>query len=317
MRARRATTVIALSTASLLAGATLLAGCGTSNQGSGGSSGGKGLPGGAHAPAALRQDKSASGGAVLSAADGSGTANSARVVPITRSVVYRGDITVRVKDVAAAVARAETFATGVDGLVYGEETSTEQGRKGAAQATLTLKVPPTQFRPVLNQLGGLGKQLSRSQTAEDVTSQAVDVASRLRSQRASVARLQALLDKATTVGAVVQVEGELSRREADLEALEAQQKSLNELVDLATINVSLVAPYVKAAAPVKKDHLGFLSGLRGGLTALLVLVVVALTAAGAALPFLITLALVGVPVLLVLRSRRRPAPAVAPAGSDG
>jgi len=44
--------------------------------------------------------------------------------------------------------------------------------------------------------------------------------------------------------------------------------------------------------------------------------VVALTAAGAVLPFLITLALIGVPVLLVLRSRRRPAPAPAPA-SDG
>jgi hypothetical protein len=169
---------------------------------------------------------------------------------------------------------------------------------------------------VLNQLGGLGKQLSRSQTAEDVTSQAVDVASRLRSQRSSVARLQALLAKATTVGAIVQVEGELSQREADLEALEAQQKKLTELVDLATINVSFVAPDVKVAA-VKKDNLGFMSGLRGGLTALLVVVAVALTAAGAALPFLITLALVGLPAWLVLRSRRHATPAAAPAASDG
>jgi Domain of unknown function (DUF4349) len=318
MRARRAT-VIALSTASLLAGATLLAGCGSSNDGGGGSSSSVASGGGdVRAPAASAEDKSAADGGALTSEDGggSGTENSARVVPITRSVVYRGDITVRVKDVAAAVARAEGFATGVDGLVYGEELSTEPGRKGSSQATLTLKVPPTQFRPVLNQLGALGKQISRSQTAEDVTSKAVDVASRLRSQRASVARLQALLDKATTVGAVVQVEGELSRREADLEALEAQQKSLDELVDLATINVSLVAPDVKVAPPVKKDNLGFLSGLKGGLTALLVVVVVALTAVGAALPFLIALALVAVPVLLVLRSRRHPTP-VAPAVSDG
>ena len=90
----------------------------------------------------------------------------------------------------------------------------------------------------------------------------------------------------------------------------------DDLVDLATINVSLVAPDVQVAPPVEEDNLGFLNGLRGGLSALLVVVVVALTAAGAALPFLITLALIGVPVLLVLRSRRRPAPAPAPA-SDG
>jgi hypothetical protein len=238
-------------------------------------------------------------------------------VPITRSVVYRGEITVRVKNVAAAVARAEGLAAGVDGLVYAEETSSEPGRKGAGNATMTLKVPPTQFRPMLNQLGGLGKQLSRSQTASDVTSQAVDIESRLRSQRSSVSRLQALLAKATTVGAIVQVEGELSQREADLEALEAQQKTLSELVDLATINVSFVAPDVKVAPVPKDDNLGFMSGLRGGLDALLVVVVVALTAAGALLPFLITIAILGVPALLVLRSRRHATSAVAPAGSDG
>ena len=77
---------------------------------------------------------------------------------------------------------------------------------------------------------------------------------------------------------------------------------LDDLVDLATINVTFLAPEVKAAPPEEEDNLGFLSGLRGGLTALLVVVVVALTAAGAVLPFLITLALVGVPVWLVLRS---------------
>jgi hypothetical protein len=237
-------------------------------------------------------------------------------VPITRAVVYHGDITVRVKDVAAAVARAEGLAAGVDGLVFAEQTSSEPGRRGASSATMTLQVPPNQFRPVLNRLGALGKALSRTQTAEDVTSQAVDVESRLRSQRDSVARVRALLAKATTIGEVVQVEGELSRREADLEALEAQQKRLNELVDLATINVSFVAPDVKIAPPVEKGDLGFLSGLRRGLAALLGVVVVTLTVAGALLPFVITLALVGVPAWLVLRSRRRPVVA-GPAPSDG
>jgi Domain of unknown function (DUF4349) len=323
MNTRRASRVTALTTASLLAGAMLLAGCG------GGESGGtasSSTADRASSGGSVARAPEASGGSAKSApgtaqdssnGGGSGTKTSARVVPITRAVVYHGDITVRVKDVTAAVARAESLATGVDGLVFAEQTSSEPGRKGATNATMTLKVPPTQFRPVLNQLGGLGKQLSRSQTAEDVTSQAVDVESRLRSQRASVARLQALLDKATTVGAIVQVEGELSQRESDLEALEAQQKSLNELVDLATISVSFVAPHAKAPAPVKKDNLGFLPGLTGGLTALLAVVVLTLTAAGALLPFVITLALVGVPVWLVLRSRRHPAATATPAPSDG
>jgi hypothetical protein len=326
MRTSRSSTVTALTTASLLAAAGLLAGCGgghgaTSSSGSSGSSGvsaGGGSAAGsldaARAPVAGPAGKAAAG----AAEHADGIDNSASVVPITRSVVYKGVITVRVRDVAAAVTRAEGVATGVDGLVYAEQTSSEPGRKGPASATMTLKVPPTQFRPVLNQLGALGKQLSESQTAQDVTSQAVDIESRLRSQRASVARLRALLDRATTVGAIVQVEGELSQRESDLEALEAQQKRLGELVDLATINVDFVAPDVKAATPAKKKgNLGFGSGLGGGWHALVAVVLVALTAAGALLPFVLTLALVGVPAWMVLRSRRHPAAAVAPVASDG
>jgi uncharacterized spore protein YtfJ len=315
MRARRATTVTALTTASLLAGAMLLAGCGGGETADKATSSAGSL---ARAPvsSAGGTSKDAAGGPADSGG-GSGTSTSARVVPITRAVVYHGDITVRVKDVGAAVTRAEGFATGVDGLVFAEETSSEPGRKGASNATMTLKVPPNEFRPVLGQLGRLGKQLSRAQTAEDVTSQAVDIESRLRSQRASVAQLRALVKEANTVGEVVQVEGELSQREADLEALEAQQKRLSELVDLATINVSFVAPDVKVATPVKKDDLGFLSGLARGWNALVAALVVALTVAGAVLPFLVTLALVGVPAFLVLRSRRRPGTTMAPAASDG
>jgi hypothetical protein len=300
--------VTALSLASLLAAATVLAGCssggggesgGTAKSSSAGDSSGReaGAPGAAAEPS---KAPSNDGGG------GTGTRTSARVVPITRAVVYHGTITVRVKDVSAAVVRAEGLATGVDGLIYAEETSSEPGRKSASTATMTLKVPPSEFRPVLAQLGALGKQLSRSQTAEDVTSQAVDIEARLRSQRASVARLRALLEKATTVGAVVQVESELAQREADLESLEAQQKKLSELVDLATINVNFVAPDVKVAPPVKKDNLGFLPGLRNGSSALVAAVVVALTVAGALLPFLFAAALIGVPAWLVLRSRRHP-----------
>jgi hypothetical protein len=323
MRARRATTVTAVSTASLLIGAVLLAGCGGGGQnGAQGSHSssvsdtGGGSSGGSAAPAPGAPARSPSGGAKDSAGGGSGTDNSARGIPITRAVVYNGEITVRVKDVAAAVGRAEGFATGVDGLVYAEQLSSQPGRTAKSTATMTLKVPPTQFRPVLNQLAGLGTQVSRSQTAEDVTSQAVDIASRLRSQQASVARLQALLDKATTIGAIVTVEGELSQRESDLEALEAQQKRLSDLVDLATINVTFVTPDVKIAPAVKKDNLGFLTGLAGGWNALVAAVLVALTVAGALLPFVIILALVGVPAWLIVRSRRHPAPAPAPAAAS-
>ena len=69
-----------------------------------------------------------------------------------------------------------------------------------------------------------------------------DVDSRVRSQQRSVDRVRVLLGQAKTIGEVVQVESELSRREADLESLEAQLAKLKDVTDLATIEVTLVSP---------------------------------------------------------------------------
>ena len=276
MRARRPATVIALSTASLLAGATLLAGCGAGSEPS--SQRRVGEP---RAWRARERRRQRAGQASLGRRQRAVCAGrrrhrlrhpdtAPRVVPITRSVVYRGDITVRVKDVEAAVDRAEGFATGVDGLVFGEETSTRPGPQGSLRGDAD---PPgaADTVPPGAQPARRARQaaVSQSQTAEDVTSQAIDVASRLRPQQASVARLRALLAQATTIGEVVQVEGELSQREADLESLEAQQKALDDLVDLATINGHpRRAGRTRRAAGRGRTNLGFLAGLRGGWDAL-------------------------------------------------
>ena len=63
--------------------------------------------------------------------------------------------------------------------------------------------------------------------------------SRIKTQRASVARIRELMDQATKLSDVVTLEGELSSRQADLESLLAQQTSLKDRTSLATITLSL------------------------------------------------------------------------------
>ena len=233
----------------------------------------------------------------------------ARVVPVTRSVVYKGSITVRVTDLTTAVTRAEALATASGGLVGDEQTTEDPTHRGYGEATLTLRVPPADFGRTLDQLGGLGHELERTRSAQDVTGQVADVDSRVRSQQASVARIRTLLSRATTVGEVVRIESELSQRESDLEALQAQQRALSGLTELATVSVTLVTPAHHAAPVHRGDHrrLGFVAGLRGGWDAFAGSVTVALTVVGAVLPFLILLVLLGLPALAVWRSRRSPA----------
>jgi hypothetical protein len=234
------------------------------------------------------------------------------VLPSDRDVIYRGSISVRVTDIGAAVRRAEGLATGADGVVFSEQVSADPRRPQRGSAELTLRVPPTAFGPTLDALGRLGKELDRQRSAEDVTTQVTDTDSRVQSQRRSVERVRVLLGKADTIGEVVQVESELARREADLESLEAQLKRLRDLTDLATIQVHLSSPDHRPAPAPEEDHLGFLSGLRGGWDAFVGILVVALTVLGALVPFAVTAALVGVPLLLLWRARHRVPEAVSP-----
>ena len=72
---------------------------------------------------------------------------------------------------------------------------------------VVLRVPQEKYDAVLAELAGAGKLLSRKADAEDVTDQVVDVESRIATQRASVNRVRALMDRAVKLSDVVTLEG--------------------------------------------------------------------------------------------------------------
>jgi hypothetical protein len=219
---------------------------------------------------------------------------------------------VQVSDVPKALDEARATAEDAGGYV-GDETTTRDGR-GHERTRVVLRVPVGRYDEVLSLLQGAGKLLERNAKAEDVTDQVVDVDSRVKSQRASVARVRALMDRAGKLSDVVALEGELSSREADLESLLAQQASLKDRTSLATITLSLSETPVKAAKkPAKDDSTSFTDALAGGWHAFVTMLRWLAVVIGAVLPFAAVAALLGFAWLRLVRPRlpRRPAPAPA------
>jgi hypothetical protein len=243
-----------------------------------------------------------------------------------RRQIRTGQVSVQVKDVDTAVSSARSFATAAQGFVQDEKTSTrpvdvapDDPRSDRPtsptnvpsvvvdQSVLTLRVPQQVLDDVMRQVGGLGVVRSRSQSSQDVTDTYVDTASRVKSQRASVDRVRTLLGRATGIGDVVRLESELSRREADLDALEARLAALDDSTVLATLVVTFSRP--DAEVPARRADDGFVSGLQAGWHALGASATVVLQIVGALIPFAVLLALVGLPVWVVLRRRRAGSPA--------
>jgi hypothetical protein len=168
----------------------------------------------------------------------------------------------------------------------------------------------------MTQLGkDLGKRLSQHQGSQDVTEEVADVDSRVRSAQATLDQFRTLLRKANKIGEILDIEREISTREADLEALQARQKALAAQTTMATITLDLQGPAPKAPKPKEPDT-GFLGGLKTGWKALVKAVGVGLTVLGVLLPWLVLAAIAWVVVIFVRRRVRpkatEPQRAVAP-----
>ncbi|NYI03226.1 DUF4349 domain-containing protein [Allostreptomyces psammosilenae] len=187
---------------------------------------------------------------------------------------------------------------------YAEDDYPTSVAEASDHSSLTLRIPPERYEAVLDDLAGLGEVVAREQSAEDVTGQVVDLDSRLASQRASVLRIQELMEQAESLSDVVMLEAELSSRQADLDSLLRQREALTGQTDLATVQVHLYGEGSYRADVVEDpDGLGdaFLDAFRGGWSAFRTAVEVLLVVLGAVLPFALVL---GVPLFLVLRLRR-------------
>ncbi|MCN9242898.1 DUF4349 domain-containing protein [Streptomyces sp. RY43-2] len=298
---------VRLLSATLLAATLALAGCSGTATDSGGKSSADRAGAKAAAPGAEQQ------GATDNAKGGGAGRATAAPRLAAQDIIRTASLTVQVKDVPKAIDTARTAAENAGGYVGKENTDRDSG--GREHTRIVLRVPTEKYDAVLADLQGTGKLLDRTAQAEDVTEQVVDVDSRIKSQRASVARVRDLMDKATKLSDVVSLEGELSSREADLEALLAQQASLKNRTGFATITLSLSETPVHEAAK-DDERTGFGDALAGGWHVLATMLRWIGLALAAALPFLVP---VGLLVLVWIRlvrprraARRLPAPPAPP-----
>jgi hypothetical protein len=224
-----------------------------------------------------------------------------------RSIIYRGSLSVRVKDVNAAASQATGIVKTAGGFVSGDNRSSGSG---SDTATMELRVPADKFATVVDQLSKqLGTEEQRQISTEDVTEQTVDLDARIAVQQARVDSGRRLLAQAKSLNDLVMLEKEVATRESDLASLQAKKRRLADLTALSTISVSLLSP--QAAAPKQADPSGFLSGLTGGWKALVTSLGVLLTVIGALLPWVLAIGLPAWIGWLLFRRFRpgRPAPA--------
>lgn len=235
-----------------------------------------------------------------------------------RQLIHIADMTVRVDDVAEASVLAKEMTVEAGGYVANESLSTPTN--GSPDGSLTLRIPNEDYESALDALADLGDRSTLERSVEDVTDQVADVESRIESSETALETLRGYLEEAEDVDDLLRVEGEIQRRQEDLEAFQARLKTLENQTAYSTVHLTLVPPATYIEEP-SQDSVGFLGGLERGWRALVGLGQGLAVIVGWLLPFAVVAAVVGAWPLWLWRQRRRArrnqtAPVAAPVGGS-
>jgi Domain of unknown function (DUF4349) len=235
----------------------------------------------------------------------------AAAVPSTidRQVIRTGFMSMRVEDVRGSAFDVHALVTKNQGVISSEDL---QSGDDYTYATITAQIPADRLDTFIEEVSALGTVDSITVSAQDVTSQVVDLDARITALQTSIDRLTELLAQASRIEDLLAIETQLAQRQSELDALTAQRTWLGDQVAMSTLSVSL-SPLTQTT---DIDAPGFWSGLQSGWAAFVSLIMVAITALGFFLPFLAILAIIAIPLTIVLlrvtRRHRQAAAATAP-----
>jgi len=146
-------------------------------------------------------------------------------------------LTVKVKNIAEAQQAVEMDAKAAGGWVQESNRSEAEGQAGTA--TITIRVPVSQFENTLKAIRALGDVTGDSSSGNDVTGDVVDMDARLKVLRAEEADYMILLGRARRTGEIMEIRDKLTEIRTEIESTLGQRNMTKDQAAFSTINVSL------------------------------------------------------------------------------
>lgn len=189
-------------------------------------------------------------------------------------------------------------------ISYCNETTTSNSLH---RANLTLRIPSQSLDAFLNATGDVGRVTARSETADDVSDSYYDTKTRLATQEALLARLQALITDAASLSDLLKLESQIADTQYTIDRLTGSLRATDRQVDYATVDVTLREE--SAADEIVQTDLTLgqriVSAFATGWQAFADLVEDMIVFMVAALPFIAMVAVAVIVIRLILRARRK------------
>ncbi len=225
-------------------------------------------------------------------------------VDLTRKVIYTMTLGLVVTDYRQLESALPALVARHGGFVASNQTNRQyQDRQ---HGTWIVRIPVAQYAAFVRGVESIGFPESRSENAQDVTEEFVDLEARLVNQRRLEDRIVELLEsKVGKLQDVLEIERELARIRELIERMEGRKRYLDDRTSLTTvtINVREQREYQPLQAPTLSDRMaaswgGSLTNLKRAGEGFLVMAL-------AMLPWFLLLVIPAIGVMRFIRNRLR------------
>ena len=157
-----------------------------------------------------------------------------------QKIIRIADIKAEVTNVSESAERVKEVAKRHDGQV--QSSSVYAGSQNRYSGTVTIRVPAERFDDALADIVAIGRVLSSSVTADDVTEEYVDLVAQRDSLSNQLAQYNRLLAKGQNVSEILDVQKEIERVQVQLDRIVGRMKYLDSRTSFSTITISLSEP---------------------------------------------------------------------------
>ena len=244
----------------------------------------------------------AANGVMLTMARGADTA--AAPVMAEKKIIRTASMTIATQTFEDSLNALKSACEGQNGWI---ESSSENvnNATGLRTAYLTLRIPQSALDAYIAGTEGLGRITSRSESAQDVTESYQDTAARLETQKALMARLQALITESADLSDLLELESQIADTQYQIDRLQTSLNSTDRQVSYSTVNITLkeektielTDTTVSLGDRIKSAIVTGVNALESFLADMLVFLV-------AALPFIAIVAVVVIAVKIIRKRRK-------------
>lgn len=169
-----------------------------------------------------------------------GTTDISQTSATNRKLIRNASLTVETREFDSLIPNIQNKATELGGYVEMSDISgTGLSDDTYRYANYTIRIPEDKFDQFITNISEISNITYKYENVTDVTLNYVDIEAQKEALEVEQDRLMAILEKADTIETIVALESRLTEVRYELQSFESQLRTYDNLVDYATVSISV------------------------------------------------------------------------------